>query len=224
MCEIDEQATMPWDDGALEKSRSLKFDVFKRDEFTCQRCGAQAPSVTLVAHMFGDDPSSANSFVTMCTTCADTKLPNEKVAHAEQMDMLDEWQTQLTKDMLDASAIVSKIMLMMTGRKLNERGKSGMARLIRKFGLSTVCDAMRTAFSQYPIDTDEDIDFAYGKIGGICYCMTHKTCRECAHYKGSRPGKHEYRHKCDLRVDDDGNYICYRSISDAEECKGFEER
>ena len=54
-------------------SQSLRFEVFKRDNFTCQYCGAKAPeSIIEVDHINpvskGGDNSLLN-LVTACKTC-----------------------------------------------------------------------------------------------------------------------------------------------------------
>lgn len=53
--------------------KRLRFEVFKRDFFTCQYCGAQPPDVVLVVDhivpVAGGGESSAENLITACDTC-----------------------------------------------------------------------------------------------------------------------------------------------------------
>jgi hypothetical protein len=53
------------------------------------------------------------------------------------------------------------------GQRLTEHGQKTVTRLIKKFGLSEVMEAMRTMASQYDLSTKEKIGIAFSKIGGI---------------------------------------------------------
>lgn len=53
--------------------KRLRFEVFKRDSFTCQYCGAQPPDVTLVVDHITpvalDGPSTIDNLITACEPC-----------------------------------------------------------------------------------------------------------------------------------------------------------
>lgn len=51
-------------------SKKLRFDVFKRDEFTCQYCGATPPSVILhVDHIISVKDGGLNEIDNLLTSC-----------------------------------------------------------------------------------------------------------------------------------------------------------
>lgn len=221
-------------------SRKTRFEVLKRDKFTCQYCGRQAPEVVLhVDHITPVSKGGTNDITNLVTSCRECNLgkSNRELSddavvtkqkaqldllqeRREQLEMMHEWQMQLTDELINVGDIVSDITKKMTGYELNNSGKAQMSKLVQKFGLSEVCEAARIAFTTYPTDTSEQMAYALGKIGGICYCRAHKTCYKCVHYY-KRYGN---RHLCHLRVDEHGDHISFRSIAEAESCERFEDK
>lgn len=204
----------------VEMSDELRIKVFERDEFTCQQCGMSAPEVVLYAVPIDDsDADGADGMVTICSECAgvDEDSPSEREL---QLDMMRAWQADITMRMFDGARIVSDVVEMVSGHRLDSRYLMKMAKLVDQFGLAEVCDAARTSFSQYPFNTKEEWEFALDKIGGICYCRTHKTCVQCRKYSSNGCEKQVIR----LRFDRHGGRIRYRSIKDAETCSYFEDR
>ena len=53
--------------------KRLRFEVFKRDQFTCQYCGAQPPEVVLVADHIdpaaAGGPTTIDNLITACESC-----------------------------------------------------------------------------------------------------------------------------------------------------------
>jgi hypothetical protein len=53
--------------------KRLRFEVFKRDHFTCQYCGAQPPDVVLVIDHIDPDalggPTTIDNLITACEPC-----------------------------------------------------------------------------------------------------------------------------------------------------------
>ena len=215
--------------------KKVRFEVLKRDKFTCQYCGRQAPDVVLnIDHITPVSKGGTNDITNLITSCwdcnsgksnrelsDDTTIKKQKAQldllqeRREQLEMMRDWQMQLTDETLSGATIVSDIMEKMTGHTLTKAGIKSLNKIIGQFGIATVCDAARTAFLKY-----DPPSVALEKIGGICYCMTHRVCYQCIHYDGSHYGKH----LCDLRIDGDGDYIPYYSIKDAEKCECFEEK
>lgn len=219
-------------------SKKMRFEVLKRDKFTCQYCGRQAPDVVLnVDHITPVAKGGTNDITNLITSCFDcnsgkkdrvlsddTVVKKQKAQldmlqeRREQIEMMHEWQMQLTDEMLDVGVIVSDIIKKMTGYELNANGKKDVAALVQQFGLAEVCDATRLAFTKYPTNNDMQWQAAFRKIGGICYCRTHRTCYRCRHYDGNSYGKH----KCELRVNDDGEHVVFWSVKEAERCDMYE--
>jgi len=56
-------------------SKKVRFDIFKRDEFTCQYCGAHPPSVILhVDHIIPVKDGGGNEDDNLVTSCASCNL------------------------------------------------------------------------------------------------------------------------------------------------------
>jgi len=71
-------------------SKRLRFEVFKRDAFTCQYCGAQPPDIVLVCDHI--DPvklggmTTIDNLVTSCESCNQGKAANPLGAVAKRPD------------------------------------------------------------------------------------------------------------------------------------------
>jgi hypothetical protein len=97
-------------------SKRVRFEVFKRDRFTCQYCGKRPPDVVLeVDHIKprveGGSDDSAN-LTTACLACNRGKagIPLEKVAPAlDEMEVMAGIQEMLERSLnLERSIVVSK--------------------------------------------------------------------------------------------------------------------
>ena len=52
--------------------KSVRFEVFKRDKFTCQYCGASAPDVILeIDHIRPVSKGGTNDILNLVTACRD---------------------------------------------------------------------------------------------------------------------------------------------------------
>lgn len=165
-------------------SKKIRFEVFKRDLFTCQYCGGTAPKILLeLDHISPKAKAGGDEIINLVTACTDCnrgksdrvlsddtaitrkhKQLAELQKRKEQLDMMFEWQKSL--DDLEGDA-VNKIAdywsELMPGNHLTEYGLRDVAKLIKQYGLSLVIESMRTATSGY-----EDPIIAFKKIGGIC--------------------------------------------------------
>lgn len=179
--------------------KKLRFEVLKRDSFTCQYCGRQAPEVILeVDHIEPVANGGTNDITNLITSCRDCnsgkgarELSDDAVvkkkkaqldemqARREQLEMMREWQMDLTESTLSAGSIVSDIVKEVGGCELSEKGIRNINKLIEQFGFEEVCDATRIAFMRY-----DDPETAFGKIGGICWCRSHVTCYTCRNFEG----------------------------------------
>lgn len=170
--------------------RSLRFEVFKRDSFTCQHCGRRAPDVVLYCEYVkplaqGGEHAFAN-LTTACVDCNLGKRPGELSVQSvlstrlmqlttvqereEQTEMMIEWQKELSnrdENRLDQQWIES------TGYRLAEAGKAKIRNLVKKYGVELVDEAMRTAAGQYLERnesggvTEESMGKCFDSIGAI---------------------------------------------------------
>ena len=176
--------------------KKLRFEVFKRDKFTCQYCGRAAPDVVLqVDHIKPVSKAGDDDMLNLITSCRDCnagkgacELSDESAVakrraqledlqeRREQIEMMLEWQSgleDLTKTQVDGAAELWAELV--PGYELNDTGLSDLDKLIRRFGLSEVLESMRIAASQYLEFSAKDgkvtlasIDLAWKRVRGIC--------------------------------------------------------
>jgi len=178
-------------------SKRVRFEVFKRDSFACQYCGASAPdSILHVDHIKPVSKGGDNEIVNLVTACLDCNSGkgareldddaaiqkqrdqlNELNERREQLEMMLQWRDGL-KGIAEeeVGAICDEFDSITHGtRCLNERGRKEAKSLLRKYGLNAVLDAMEIAadrYLEYADDGDptpESCLEAWGKVKGICY-------------------------------------------------------
>jgi hypothetical protein len=144
-------------------SKTIRFEVFKRDKFTCQYCGRKSPEVILqIEHVVPksngglDDPMN---LVAACFDCnsgkSDRPLSDDSVLEKrraqtelledkrQQIEMIAEWQLELSY--LDVVGVdkVCNLVNVMTERVVNECGRAELKTLITKNGFLNVIEATR---------------------------------------------------------------------------------
>jgi hypothetical protein len=179
-------------------SKKVRFEVFKRDSFICQYCGRKAPDVVLqvdhIKPVSKGGPGNILNLITSCQECncgkSNRPLDDQSVIEKqrkqlenlqerrEQLDMLFEWQKGLlnieANTVAELSGLWSK---MVPGYQINKNGESGLRKLLTKFSIGEIIDAMTITTSQYlkykdgnETPTHESVELAWKKIGGICVC------------------------------------------------------
>lgn len=175
-------------------SKSTRFEVFKRDSFTCQYCGRKAPDVLLVIdHIEPVAKGGTNDLLNLITACkdcnagkSDRQLSDSTILdkqrqqledlheRKQQIEMMFNWQKGLLE--LD-DHIIQQLMdfwsEQVPGYSLNDNGIKGLKRLVRKFELSEIMAAIKIAAEQYleyidNIPTKESVEITWKKVSGIC--------------------------------------------------------
>ncbi len=176
---------------------SVRFEVFKRDAFTCQYCGNKAPDVVLECDHIkplaaGGDDSLLN-LITSCFSCnrgkgkrqlSDTSVADKAHVQAalfqerrNQLAMIAEWHLELqdlAERQVDMVAAAWKKGLR-DQYSLTEDGRLSAKRLINQFGVAEVLASMDIAIAHYAVPikgrgfSHSSIDEAWEKIGGIAY-------------------------------------------------------
>jgi len=183
-------------------SKKTRFEVFKRDKFTCQYCGDVAPNVVL--HVDHIEPISRGgtddilNLVTACSNCNGGKGPNRlsddsvvkrqrkqmeiSQERLEQLEMMHQWNKSLMSAEERSIEIVQELFYNNCEGKqwsFNSYGRQTAIKWICKFGLSEVLESVKIATRQYTkYDKEghpilESLAVAFGKIGGICYNRKH---------------------------------------------------
>ena len=153
-------------------SKKLRFEVFKRDSFTCQYCGKSAPSIVLevdhIKPVSKDGDNDITNLITSCVDCnrgkSDRELSDDAVVlkrkaqldelqeRREQIEMMMEWRNcldDIKKQELDT--LISYINSRLLNVYLNEQGIQGMKASLRKYGLSEMLESASISADQYII-------------------------------------------------------------------------
>ena len=219
-------------------SKKTRFEVFKRDKFTCQYCGKSAPDVVLeVDHVVPVAEGGDDDMLNLVTSCFDCnrgkgaiKLSDDsavKVRKAqldmiadrrEQLDMMYKWQLGLVEETEAQIDLVSDLIGELSELTPNSLGRDDVKTWLSRFGFDVVIEATRIAFTQYRHGTPDEWSYAFEKIGGICYYRTHKTCSQCKH----NVGYDSRNHLVECEFDFDGSKWCKNSY--AEKCEHFESK
>lgn len=170
-------------------SKKIRFEVFKRDKFTCQYCGRMAPDVVLeVDHIKPVAEGGNDGILNLITSCRDCNRGKGKVRLSdnqevkkqqnqmkelaekrEQMEMLMEWRTELADYENSQVTDLCEYIFTLTGQVPNDYGRARLKKLIRSFSFTEVVEAIDISFPYYYDGSDESWNDAFNKIGGICY-------------------------------------------------------
>jgi hypothetical protein len=170
-------------------SKKLRFEVFKRDSFTCQYCGRKAPDVILqVDHIHPRSKGGKDNILNYITSCVDCNAGKfnevlekqrrqleELQERKEQIEMMFDWQRSLFGLEEHARSELAAFWCeLVPGYSLNALGMKQLTSLQRRFGIEEVLVCMRLAAEQY-IKTDErgllnhnSVNEAWDKVGRIC--------------------------------------------------------
>lgn len=175
-------------------SKKTRFEVFKRDSFTCQYCGRKAPDVILhVDHIKAVVKGGDNDIFNLITSCADCNLGKRHEAldenlalekqrkqledlqeRKEQIEMLFKWKQGLVNIKADSTnMLVEYLNSLIAPLSISTIGRQHIEELVGKFGISEILDAMDVAWKQYAKFDDEakptreSIGKIIDKIGGI---------------------------------------------------------
>lgn len=170
-------------------SKRIRFEVFKRDKFTCQYCGESAPKVVLnIDHIHPVSKGGDNNILNLVTACFDCnsgkkdKVLSDDSAISRQKAQLDiiqekraqitmmaQWQKELVANEHKTIQIVEDVIRDLMGCYLSPTGKKNMRNRVKSFGVSEVCEAIRIGYNQYYDGSDESIEKVLKYTGGICY-------------------------------------------------------
>jgi len=175
-------------------SKKARFEVFKRDSFTCQYCGKSSPQVMLhVDHIKPVKNEGGNSLLNLITACSDCNLGksarelsddsvinkqkkqlDELQARREQLDMMLQWHGSI-KDINETAieAFCAHWEDLTNNQKTPSASyKPTIKKLLKKHSLKDLLETADIAAEQYFIFkdglvTDESSNKALGKVEGI---------------------------------------------------------
>jgi len=165
-------------------SKKIRFEVFKRDSFTCQYCGKSAPDVVLeVDHINPVANGGDNDMFNLITSCKDCNrgkgkrtLSNNdelKIQKAKldelnekrvQMEMMVQWKKELQLFKEEQINLIEELIIDKFDCSLSEHGRNNIGKWISKFGFDEVYTSTEISVGYY-----NDCETAIVKIPGICY-------------------------------------------------------
>ncbi len=184
-------------------SKKTRFEVFKRDRFTCQYCGRMSPDVILeVDHIKPVAEGGTNRITNLITSCRDCnrgkgkrklsddaeikKQQNAMIDLAdkrEQMEMISKWVEELNSMRTDYTNNLVDYWESRTRRDVSVKDWNIMRDWVRQFPLQDLYDAVDIAIAQYiSKNSGYTTHEAYYKIGGIAFNLG-KQRKEAQHAK-----------------------------------------
>lgn len=170
-------------------SKKTRFEVFKRDKFTCQYCGRMSPDVILeVDHIKPVAKGGDNNMLNLITSCKDCNRGKrdiplsddsavkkqqvqllELAERKEQLEMMLDWRKALSELDNEYVNAVDDVFATWTNWRLSERGKRIVLKWLKEFSLNEILDAAEIAIKTYYKDTEESFATAFNKVSGICH-------------------------------------------------------
>ena len=172
-------------------SARLRFEVLKRDKFTCQYCGKSAPdSVIHIDHIIPVSRGGKNKIINLVAACVECNLGKSNVElpddtavkkQKKQLDVIQEkrnqlkqmarWAKSLDKEKnIRAETIIEKINSYLTiyGKSCSEKFKIEIKTELKKYSDEEFFEAIDTSARQYLHDKNSLSTFI-DKILKIAY-------------------------------------------------------
>jgi hypothetical protein len=149
--------------------KRVRFEVFKRDKFTCQYCGRSAPEVVLqcdhVQAVAGGGGNEVMNLITSCIDCNNGKgsVPLSDVTAVskqrrmlevleekrQQIEMMLQWRDELQKLDVDTVSAIERTITQRSGWALSDVGKAKVRKWLKRFSVSEVLSGLDEAFDAY---------------------------------------------------------------------------
>jgi len=141
-------------------SKKIRFEVFKRDKFTCQYCGKSAPDVVLHAdHIHPKSKGGADDITNLITSCFDCNMGkkartlddntamekrkkqlDDLQERREQLEMMMQWHQGLV-DIENAVIFELEsfwISICPTWNSLSETGRGNLRKWVKKYDIAAI--------------------------------------------------------------------------------------
>ena len=169
-------------------SKKLRFEVFKRDNFTCQYCGRMAPDVILeVDHINPVKNKGTNDILNLITSCKDCnrgkgakelkendvlKIQQEQLKEMnekrEQLKLLIKWKEELSNFEEEQVNKIEELLKFATENSFSDVGKNNCKKWIKKFGFEEVYESTKISIDTY-YNGKETVVKVFNMIPRICY-------------------------------------------------------
>lgn len=163
-------------------SKRMRFEVLKRDSFTCQYCGKQPPDVILhIDHIKPVSKGGKNTMLNLVTSCSGCNLgkSNKELSDdsavkkqqaqikdlAEkkaQIEMMIKWRESLEdSEQLLIDSVIKLIEKLMVTKTPNDQGKMLIRKAIKKRGYQAVFDSVNLYYTK--CDSVDDFSSKWSK-------------------------------------------------------------
>lgn len=170
-------------------TKKLRFEIFKRDNFTCQYCGRKAPDVILnVDHINPVKRGGKNDILNLITSCFECNsgkkarlLTDKSVIEKQQnqleelnekrvqMEMMIQWRNELQDiENNQIKFIIDTINGNLQGFYVDEDFKKTAKSLLKKYALSLILEVIDISSDRYlKTYSQRDSEIFIDKISGI---------------------------------------------------------
>jgi hypothetical protein len=233
-------------------SKRTRFEVFKRDSFTCQYCGQSAPDVILhidhINPVAGGGDSDILNLVTSCIDCnlgkgakplSDNSAIQKQKAQLdelnrrrEQLEMLLQWREALANLDDEYVGAFEQRFADVTGSTLTEVGRDKVKRWLKRHSLADVLDALDASFETYFKGGDPDDGDRNNEMAGKAFSMVPRIINS-KRLNEEKPWMKDLfyiraiirnRHYCNERVAIDLIEQAYHAGAHVEELKDWAKR
>ena len=171
-------------------SKQTRFEVFKRDNFTCQYCGAKAPDVILeVDHMNPVKEGGDNDMMNLITSCfncnrgkEEKKISDNSVVakqrkqieelnlRRQQLEMMLCWRNELNEiNSYEIDNIFDYINSFTENYRLIDECKLEIKQWLKKYKQVEILESIDISFDKYFDNTDGSLTNTFNKIGAILH-------------------------------------------------------
>lgn len=170
-------------------SKKTRFEVFKRDNFTCQYCGKSAPDVILeIDHINPISNGGSNDILNLITSCFECNRgkgkrilsENEELKKQieqlkeinkkrEQLEMLVKWKKELENFEYEQVEEIEKLFYNNTNINFSDYGKQSCKLYIKRYGFEEVYESTKISIEQYyDIEDNNSASKVFDYIPRIC--------------------------------------------------------
>lgn len=199
--------------------KKIRFEVYKRDKFTCQYCGRKAPDVILnIDHIDPVAHGGSNDIINLITSCFDCnngkrniKLSDNSVIEKqrkqlevlqerrEQIELMFEWKKSLQEFDSESSEMIARyINSKIHPLSISDSAKNVITDWLKKFPLDKILDGIdesAKAYLRYENNeiTEESANKFFTKIPGVIVVKGKPPIdQKLAYIKGIAKNRFQY--------------------------------